>query len=63
FADKGVLLMRADWTNRDPQITAALAEHGRNGVPLYVLHDARGGATVLPEILTTGLVLEALGKL
>lgn len=63
FADKGVLLLRADWTNRDPQITAALAEHGRNGVPLYVLHDARGGATVLPEILTTGLVLEALGKL
>jgi thiol:disulfide interchange protein DsbD len=63
FADKGVLLLRADWTNRDPQITAALAAHGRNGVPLYVLHDANGKATVLPEILTAGLMLDAIGRL
>jgi thiol:disulfide interchange protein DsbD len=63
FAGKEVLLLRADWTQRDAQITAALASYGRNGVPLYVLHDARGGSTVLPEILTAGIVLDALAKL
>jgi thiol:disulfide interchange protein len=63
FAGNNVLLLRADWTQRDAEITAALASYGRNGVPLYVLHDARGGSTVLPEILTAGIVLDALAKL
>ena len=54
--------MRADWTNGDPRITQALAEFGRNGVPLYVLYDSAGEPTVLPEILTEGLVIAALDK-
>jgi thiol-disulfide isomerase/thioredoxin len=33
---KNVALLRADWTRRDPAITAALAQLGRNGVPVYV---------------------------
>jgi thiol:disulfide interchange protein DsbD len=56
-----VLALRADWTQRDPAITAALARHQRNGVPLYLAY--RGGnmtPTVLPELLTVSLVLEAL---
>jgi thiol:disulfide interchange protein DsbD len=63
FADKRVVLMRADWTNRDPLITQELARFKRNGVPLYVLYDARGGATILPELLTDGIVLERLERL
>jgi hypothetical protein len=31
-------LLRADWTRRDPAITAALAQLGRNGVPVYVVY-------------------------
>jgi thiol:disulfide interchange protein DsbD len=27
----------ADWTRRDPAITAALQKYGREGVPTYVL--------------------------
>jgi len=63
FASDEVLLMRADWTNRDERITQALAQFGRNGVPLYVLYDRRGDPSVLPEILTEGTVLAALDKL
>ncbi len=34
FAAAGVVRMRADWTTRDERITQALAQFGRNGVPL-----------------------------
>ena len=63
FATDNIVLMRADWTNRDERITQALAQFGRNGVPLYVLYDRKGDATVLPELLTEGIVLAALDKL
>ncbi|HET9025825.1 MAG TPA: thioredoxin family protein [Burkholderiaceae bacterium] len=62
FASAGVVRMRADWTTRDERITQALAQFGRNGVPLYVLYDTTGQPTVLPEILTEGTVLAALDK-
>jgi thiol:disulfide interchange protein DsbD len=59
-----VLRLRADWTNRDASITAALARHGRNGVPLYLLYvPGEPAPRVLPEILTPGLVIEALASL
>ncbi len=63
FADTEIIRMRADWTNRDEHITRALAEFGRNGVPLYVLYDRKGQPTVLPELLTENTVLTALEKL
>ena len=63
FADKQVILMRADWTNRDPAITQELARFKRNGVPLYVLYDGRGGAQILPELLSDNAVLKALATL
>ena len=62
FAAEGIVRMKADWTNRDERITKALAEFGRNGVPLYVLYDTSGRPTVLPEILTEGTVLAALDR-
>jgi thiol:disulfide interchange protein DsbD len=63
FAAAGVVRMRADWTTRDERITQALAQFGRNGVPLYVLYDTKGQPTVLPEILTEATVLDALDKI
>jgi thiol:disulfide interchange protein DsbD len=62
FASEGIVRMKADWTNRDERITQALAQFGRNGVPLYVLYDTSGKPTVLPEILTESTVLAALDK-
>ncbi|MGE5160687.1 MAG: protein-disulfide reductase DsbD family protein [Betaproteobacteria bacterium] len=63
FEAAGVVRMRADWTTRDDRITQALAQFGRNGVPLYVLYDTKGQPTVLPEILTEGTVLAALDRI
>jgi thiol:disulfide interchange protein DsbD len=63
FASRGVVLMRADWTNRDDEITRELARFDRNGVPLYVLYDGHGGSQVLPELLTERIVLDALARL
>ncbi len=37
LAQRNVALLRADWTRRDPAITAALTTLGRGGVPVYVL--------------------------
>jgi thiol:disulfide interchange protein DsbD len=64
FAAKRVVLLRADWTRRDPAITAALAQLGRNGVPVYLLQ-APGGAAprVLSEVLSVREVREALAAL
>jgi len=63
FAAKKVTLMRADWTNRDERITKALAAMNRSGVPVYVLHAPGKAPQLLPEILTTGIVREALNAL
>lgn len=63
FASKKVVYLVADWTNQNPEITALLKENGRSGVPLY-LYYAPGAAKpqVLPQILTEGVVLGALGS-
>ena len=63
FAAAGVTLMRGDWTRRDPAITAALAEFGRNGVPVYVLYVPGKLPVLLPEILSERIVLDALKAL
>jgi thiol:disulfide interchange protein DsbD len=61
FRDKGVTLMKGDWTNRDPAITQALAAFGRAGVPLYVVYNSSPGAepVILPQLLTAGVVQAA----
>lgn len=59
FKNKGVTLMKGDWTNRDPAITQALAAFGRAGVPLYLVYNGTPGSAaplVLPQLLTAGVV-------
>jgi thiol:disulfide interchange protein DsbD len=61
FESLGVTLVKGDWTNQDPIITAALQKHGRAGVPLYVLYPGQGREPmVLPEVLFPATVLDAL---
>lgn len=63
MADKGVVYMKGDWTNRDAVIARVLERFGRNGVPLYLLYrPGQAEPEVLPQILTEAIVLEALGK-
>ena len=63
FAAKKVQLLRADWTRRDPAITAALAALGRNGVPVYVLYQPGKAPVVMSEILSVTDVRAVLAKL
>ncbi|MBK9115764.1 MAG: thioredoxin family protein [Betaproteobacteria bacterium] len=60
FAKSGIELVRADWTRRDPVITQALAALGRQGVPVYVLYIPGREPMLLPEVLQTQVVLDAL---
>ncbi len=56
-------LMRGDWTNVDPAITAFLEEHRAVGVPLYVVYPNDGGeGEVLPTVLTQSIVEDALRR-
>jgi len=61
FQRTGAVYLKADWTNRDNAIAKALADQGRVGVPLYLVYGKDGGAPqVLPQLLTSGLVAQAL---
>jgi thiol:disulfide interchange protein DsbD len=64
FAEHKVTLLKADWTQYDPEITKQLASVGRSGVPTYVIYPAakNSNADVLPELLTKDIVLKALEK-
>lgn len=64
FRDMNFVMIKADWTNRNPEITRALESFGRNGVPLYVIYsDGLNEPKILPELLTPGIVLNALNSL
>jgi thiol:disulfide interchange protein DsbD len=63
FDAKKVALLRADWTRRDPAISAALTALGRSGVPVYVLQAPGKPPVVLTEILGRSELREALAAL
>ena len=57
----GAVYLVADWTRRDDAITAELQRHGRSGVPLYLVYSpGRAEPRILPQLLTEGVVIEAL---
>ncbi len=64
FQAKNVTLLKADWTREDPAITQALTALGRSGVPVYALYAPRQtDPQLLPQVLTPGIVTDALSKL
>ncbi len=61
FADKKVATLRADWTNKDPRITAELAVYNRSAVPFNVIWlPGKDAPVILPELLTPGSVLDVV---
>jgi len=60
--DSGIVLVRADWTRHDESIGSALSELGRSGVPTYVFYVPGQPALILPEVLTPGIVFDALDQ-
>jgi thiol:disulfide interchange protein len=63
MADRKIALLRADWTRRDPAITAALAQLGRNGVPVYVFYSRDRPPIVMSELLTVDDMRSAMAGL
>ena len=64
FKSANVALLRADWTRHDEAITQALTALGRSGVPAYALYiPGESNPRLLPEVLTPGIVTDALSNL
>src|SRR5882672_7869303 len=63
FEQAGVVKLKGDWTNRDPEITSSLKELGRAGVPLYLFW-APGAERpkILPQVLTEAMILSELSR-
>lgn len=58
----GVVRMKADWTRETPEVNELLRSMGKSGVPAYAIYP-KGDTSqqiVLPELLTSSLILEAL---
>lgn len=64
LAEHKLTLLKADWTQYDPEITKELASLNRSGVPTYVIYPSSrtAPADVLPELLTKDLVLSAINR-
>jgi thiol:disulfide interchange protein DsbD len=61
FREKEVVTLRADWTDEDPAITAELARWNRSAVPFNLIYlPGVPDPVILPELLTPGIVLDAL---
>lgn len=61
FHERKVATLRADWTNQDPKITAELQRFNRAAVPMNLVYlPGRAEPVLLPEVLTPGLVLDAV---
>lgn len=57
--EKNIYLFKADWTNENAEVTQALAQYGRNSIPLYVYYDGESEeAKILPQLLTISIVKE-----
>jgi suppressor for copper-sensitivity B len=60
FEEHGVVPMKADWTNRNDEIAKFLAEHGRYGIPFYLLYRPGTQPHVFSELLTKETLVAAV---
>jgi thiol:disulfide interchange protein DsbD len=62
MAATNTLYLVGDWTRGDAAISALIRAQGREGVPVYLLYrPGEASPEILPQILTEGIVLRALG--
>jgi suppressor for copper-sensitivity B len=60
FARLEVVAMKADWTNRNDEIAAFLEEHGRYGIPFYLLYRPGADPHVFGELISRDGVIRVL---
>ena len=63
FRSRNIHALKADWTNRSPEIAGKLAEFGRSGIPLYLFYAPLSPEPlILPQVLTPGMVVEKIDE-
>ena len=60
FETHEVISMKADWTTRSDTITQYLADHGRYGIPFYLLYRPDQEPHVFSELLTKEAVISII---
>jgi thiol:disulfide interchange protein DsbD len=61
---KGIVFLKADWTNYDPEITKELSRLGESAIPVNVLYvPGQDSPFVFGKLLTPGTLLEQFNKL
>ena len=64
FKEHNIQAFKGDWTDKNPEITHVLNSYSRSGIPFYLYFPADQNSSdkglVLPEWLTTGLLLKYL---
>jgi len=58
FERHQVVPMKADWTNRNDTIAAFLEDHGRFGIPFYMLYRPGGEPHVFSELISKDKLVE-----
>ncbi len=59
--DNNIRYIKADWTNRDENITKSLSKYGRSGVPLYVFwKPGMQSSKILPAVLTEAILIRGM---
>ncbi len=59
FIEQNIIVLRADWTNSDPEITHYLQSFERSGVPIYVYYPPNAEPLILPQILTPSIIFDS----
>lgn len=63
LAKTGAVYMVADSTKFNPDVDDTMSEFGQGGLPMYLVYPADGGPPrVLPQVLTPGMVVDALNQ-
>ena len=60
FREHEVVAMKADWTNRDDEIAAFLADHGKYSIPFYLLYRPGDEPRPFAELLTKSMLRDAV---
>ncbi len=61
--EKGIVMMKADKTNPNPEIDAELARFGRTAIPVNVLLVPGEDPVVTPEVLTPAYLVDLFGAI
>ena len=62
LSDTNILPMKADFTNEDETIEEWIEDLGRGGIPIYVIYLPNGENILLPEVISTKMLADALDK-